>query len=145
MDYLAELAWGPQITASKVGCAHSSCFKPRSPWCYNSNTPLHAEGPETRILDKEQELRSLTWLSLRVVYYFVKMWMEIIIDSPFWLRGKRHNLESIGKVPKCRVCVCVCNRSRGFTVTLNHPFFPNPRQCYPRVLATDYHYNVAES
>lgn len=63
------------------------------------NAPLHIEGPETRILDKERELRSLTWLSLQVIYYFVKMWMEISIDLPFWLMSRRHNLERIGKVP----------------------------------------------
>lgn len=41
------------------------------------------------------------------------MWVEIIIDSPFWFLDRRKGLESIGKAPSAApqprsVCVFVC-------------------------------------
>lgn len=68
-------------------------------FCVTTQMPLIQGKSREQDSGQRAGTEVIDWLSLGVVYYFVKMWIEIIIDSAFWLLGRRHSFASIGKMP----------------------------------------------
>lgn len=130
----AELALGPHRAASKV-CGFVLVVSSYEVLSVTTQMPLYT----LRVQRSGFWTKSRNWGHLAELLgcsYFVKMWMEITIDSSFWPWAGGTIWKVLAKCPMphcvCVLCV-VCNGVRVFTVTLNLPFCPDPRGQYLRV------------